>query len=158
MANGTGKNSANTGIRMVPRPNPENSVSAETRHATTPMGIISMVIAVLSHMTHRQQIEGLPPTSERATSLLRQWQAPPAYKRASCSLCRAVRFLQSLRACSAILRLQAKGQLHLQAAHRGNLRRSLHRSPRLAAFPSSTKTPTRRPAHPACPWHENSPP
>lgn len=42
MANGTGKNSANTGIRMVPRPNPEKSVTPDVSSATAPIRISSM--------------------------------------------------------------------------------------------------------------------
>jgi hypothetical protein len=44
-----GKNSANTGIRIVPRPNSENSVKPEVRKAMTPIRISSMRAPLIIH-------------------------------------------------------------------------------------------------------------
>jgi hypothetical protein len=41
-ASGAGKNKANAGIRIVPSPNPENSVKQEVKRATTPITMSSM--------------------------------------------------------------------------------------------------------------------
>jgi len=44
MASGTGKSNANTGIKAVPRPKPENKVSPEAKNAINPIKTSSMMI------------------------------------------------------------------------------------------------------------------
>jgi hypothetical protein len=49
IASETGKNSANTGIKTVPRPKPENRVSPEARNAISPIKTSSMMILYISN-------------------------------------------------------------------------------------------------------------
>lgn len=44
IANSTGKNIINTGVRIVPKPNPEKNVRMATKNATSGINIISIFI------------------------------------------------------------------------------------------------------------------
>jgi len=48
MARSTGKNTIKTGVRIVPRPNPEKKVNVATRNAATQIIRISITFQVLS--------------------------------------------------------------------------------------------------------------